>query len=266
MKRHISNFFSPVLLHRIPDTPTSAPQEKIQTAPFHETPIKREHLNKRGFTIVELMFATMAFSVILLVLTAAVVQIGKMFYKGVISSRTQDSARTVIDDVSRPIQFSAELVKRIPPSSPTASKPAIGVVCVGTQRYTYALNAQLDTSVPVGVYKGGNGAGSDHRFRYALWVDDFAGAACTPADLTATLTDGKELLGDNARLTKFDVTPGGSLNLWRVDVGVLYGDDDLIQFSDGSNNTPVRCTGNVAGSQWCALAELTTQVNQRLIK
>src|SRR5687768_12937296 len=58
-----------------------------------------------GFTIIELMIATVVFSTILLIITGGIVQIGKAYYKGVISARTQNTTRQLTDEVTRNLQF-----------------------------------------------------------------------------------------------------------------------------------------------------------------
>lgn len=59
--------------------------------------------NTAGFTIVELMIATVVFSVILILITTGIIQIGKAYYKGIIGSRTQETARKITDEVGRSI-------------------------------------------------------------------------------------------------------------------------------------------------------------------
>jgi type II secretory pathway pseudopilin PulG len=220
--------------------------------------MSRQKSNQAGFTIIELMVATLTFSVILLILTVSVIQVGRMYYKGVISSHTQGSARTVIDTISRSIQFSQNNVNA---PSPPAGSPTIGVACIGSQRYTYALNAQVDDSP-------GSYSPSNHKFQHALWQDTFTGPCVAATMNTATPpggTNGKEMLESGARLTKFNVSAvTGYPNLWKVEIGVLYGDDDLVKFSDAGKTTPVGCKSGVSGSQWCALSELATQVNKRV--
>src|SRR3990172_9120101 len=61
-----------------------------------------------GFTIVELMIATTIFSVILLIVTFGMLQIGRTYYKGITLTKTQNAARSIIDTISQDIQFSGE--------------------------------------------------------------------------------------------------------------------------------------------------------------
>src|SRR5690606_22524615 len=86
---------------------------------------------QKGFTIVELMIATSVFSVVLLLCTYGLLAIGRSYYKGVTISRTQETARLIVDDVAEAIQFNGGAV---------VLNPAGRMYCIGSRRYSYALN------------------------------------------------------------------------------------------------------------------------------
>ncbi len=218
------------------------------------------HKNQqRGFTLIELMIATMAFSVILLGATTAVVQIGRMYYKGVVTSKTQEIARRTIEDISRAIQFNdAKIVRPAPVdisvNGVTSGQVTIQALCVGTTRYTYSINAQVDHQNDV----------NKHRLRHALWQD----TVTNPNACGVNLPDlgepepspgGHELLGRFMRLGTLDVDPVA--NPTPITVSIIYGDDDLL-LPDANN--PTNCRGAVQGAQWCAVSTLTTQARQRI--
>ncbi len=242
--------------------------------------------NQKGFTLVELMIATTVFSVILLGATTAVIQIGRMYYKGVIASRSQETARRVIDEISRAIQFnSGEITNPLDGTGQTlvvqqgaGTKIGVSSVCVGTTRFTYALNAQVvDDSSIDGYYDKNN----THTIRHALWRDTVTDSkicavdpgaqnptAAQTAHFMPDLTQvqpssgmgGSELLSQYMRLTQFSVpTSGGDLQ--SVAIGVLYGDDDLLE---PDANNPAGCKSLALGAQWCALSTLKTSVFQRV--
>jgi prepilin-type N-terminal cleavage/methylation domain-containing protein len=233
----------------------------------------RLHTNQ-GFTLIELMVATMVFSVILLGATTAVIQISRMYYKGVISTRTQETSRRVIDDISRAAQFSDEDIT-IPGITVNygsgATHATVRAFCIGNTRYSYVLNAQVDSAAANGVYN----SGGNHRIRHALWRDSISNPqVCVsdpgqpgsdPAHYMPDLTqaeptaNGEELLGRYMRLVTLDLRTANSLQY--ISVGVLYGDDDLLT---PDANAPTGCTSLISSAQWCALSELSTQVYQRI--
>lgn len=214
----------------------------------------KQTTNSQGFTIIELMFATIAFSIVLMGATIATTQIGRLYYKAVITSRTQQTARMIIESVSQPVQFGGINIRQSSPSF--VSGIQTGAICAGNKRYTYGINAQVDPSV--------TGYTADHKAKHAMYEDQLAtdSAPCTPLDLTQNLSGGKDLVPPNMRLARFDVTPPApGSNIWGFDMLLIYGIDDLL-VPDGS--APTGCTGAPEGSQWCATAMLSTKVYKRV--
>ncbi len=224
-----------------------------------------------GFTIVELLIAMAVFSVMLLVATTGVIQVGRTYYKGITTTKTQEAARGIVNEISQSIQVGAK--NKIEP--PGALGPhGAKAVCVGNVRYTYLINAQIKQ--PYDVSPAALAAGTPTS-RHALWVDVRRdGAACKALDLNETIpgetdvtTDPssvdrrRELLAANMRLTDFKVSELNS-QLVEVRARVIYGDHDL-----SNNGTPLDYSDDVCaptglGGQFCAVSELSTFVKKRL--
>ena len=192
----------------------------------------KKRLNFRGFTIVEIMIATVVFSVILLLLTAGIISIGNTYYRGITSSRTQAAARAISDNVVQAIQYSADNIVRTPGDP--------GAVCAGGKKYSYKLNTKKDDS------------------NHVLLIEDYiAGGSCT-----ANMTPGPntiEQIGKNMTLTRFDITENTVTGNFNVRVRVVSGDNDLFEGDNTDNN----CKGG-AGSQFCAVSSLDTEVRKVL--
>ncbi|HMS23372.1 MAG TPA: prepilin-type N-terminal cleavage/methylation domain-containing protein [Candidatus Saccharibacteria bacterium] len=207
--------------------------------------------DKNGFTLVELMIAVTVFSVLLILSAASLTQISRLYYKAVIVTKTQNVNRNIMDNIAQAFQFSSGNVATGGPSS-----NGLKSICVGNIRYTYVLNKQINS-----VNKHG------------LWRDKIASSgSCTPLNFyddselenSISSAEGVELLEPGIRLKAISVTPSAVTEIKNVDVAVIYGDDDLIDFSDSANTQPVGCKGGVTGSQWCALSRLYTQVFSRV--
>lgn len=197
-----------------------------------------KRLNKDGFTIIELLIATIAFSVMLLVITSAIIQFGRVYYKGVIQSRTQERARSISEDIAKHIQFN-----RTTPSH-TDLGGSTGYICVGDRRYTYAKEGQLQSP------------------QHVLVVDNVVGGCVGPYPkmTVAGLDPGvTELAGESMQLLDISVreSPSGS-GLWEVSVILAYGE------SDDMEGTPRRCKSIILGGQFCAIAEFKTLVTRRI--
>lgn len=261
---------------------------------------KGEANSQRGFTIVELMISTVIFSLILLGASAAIVQIGKKYSKGITYARTQEVARSTVDEIAQSLQFTSQSI-RVPNypevvagSGPAAeyniynliyasqlgSNPTVTVdtpgssvadtfyFCVGAKRYSYVLNKQVQSS-------------NSH----ALWVDEpIAGCANAttmgPADMTQADpsnpstpfpgNNGRELLDRNMRLTELSVAPKDN-GLWMISLSIATGESDLLLYTadvDGSGvptgSGRISCEGSILGSEFCATSEISVNVSKRI--
>lgn len=226
----------------------------------------KPRLANSGFTIIELMIATTVFSLVLLLCTFGLLQVSRVYYKGITGSKVQETLRTITDEVSRAIQFDGGSV--VPtPSSVTAGSQF--VFCISDQRYSVVTGRQL---------VDGNPDPALSQVRHALVVDTVVGcnAGTTPQDPMAASVNGRELLAPRMRLVKFEVLDKGD-NLYAVNARVAYGDNDLLcspAANDCNSSTPsstailgnndLTCKNIRAGTQFCAVAELNTVVQKRL--
>ncbi|HET6924791.1 MAG TPA: hypothetical protein VFH39_03110 [Candidatus Saccharimonadales bacterium] len=218
-----------------------------------------------GFTIVELMIATLVFSMVLLVVTYGVLHFTHDYYQGVNSSTTQGVARNVADTLSQAIQFGGST----PIGSPSGSTS--GYLCAGNVEFNYRLDKTVGNS------------GSWALLRFPITGTCYTGAVPNaPAGTKPT-----EMLQPRMRLLKFDVSPvsAGSL-LYKVDIGIALGEDDLLcdtkvtpPTSTGGCDTSaaslgalplpgdadsIRCKASSGAAQFCDVALLSTVAQTRL--
>jgi len=200
--------------------------------------------SQSGFTIVELMIATMVFGVVLVLITTATLQITKVYYRGITEAKTQYTARSIIDRISQGIQFSGGLV--------TETQTGTNTFCVANQQYTYVLNKQMVDASP-----------SSAQTYHALVVRDqsncpgAAGATMNIADIGSLQ---RELLEPKMRLAKMQVTHV-TTNAYKVTVKIVYGDDDIL---NNPTNANASCKSINVGAQFCAVSELSTTVTRRI--
>lgn len=202
-----------------------------------------------GFTILELLVATIVFSVVLLLVTSGILQIARVYYKGVTEANTQSTARNIIDTVSQAIQFSGGNV------TDTVAAPTPNTdyaFCVGDTQFSYRLGWQVEDGYNPGVSQSWHG----------LVKNSIAG--CTSSTAPQTLTNqaisGRDLIGKHMRLANLTVNNIGP-NQYKVQVRVVYGDDDLL---NNPTSTNASCKSEHAGTQFCASAELSTIVVKRV--
>lgn len=189
-------------------------------------------LQSRGFTIIELLIATVTFSLILLVITAAIIQFSKVYYKGVVTSKTQEVARSIADEVARSAQFSSKYSSSIGPTNKAR--------CFGDRRFSYVLNEMPSSS------------------QRSVVAD--TSASCT-ADLSALTSARRELLGENMQLLALDVITSGGGKEFTITVTVAYGNDTDM---DSPNSPNASCKQLTLGGQFCAVSTVTSTVTRRL--
>jgi prepilin-type N-terminal cleavage/methylation domain-containing protein len=233
--------------------------------------MKKIRTSQQGFTIVELMIATVVFSLVLVTITYGVLHFTSEYYKGVNSSTTQDTARSVMDTISQSIQFSGETA--VAPSV-DADNNDRGYFCVGSQVFVYTLGVQY--------------MGSVSPTTPGLYV---MSGTC-PSSKPATLANGQELLDSHMRLAELSVLPvTGVAQAYTVSIRLAYssggdpahdGDDLLCSPSTSTGatacSTPFKpgtelssdyihsdliCRSQI-GSQFCAVSGLSSTVVQRV--
>ncbi|HEX7963913.1 MAG TPA: prepilin-type N-terminal cleavage/methylation domain-containing protein [Candidatus Saccharimonadales bacterium] len=199
----------------------------------------------RGFTIVELMMATLVFSLILLLVTIGVLQVNRVYYKGVTEANTQNVARGIMDTIAQAIQFDGGTVTPLP----TNSAPVAGsqyYVCVNNQQFVYRPGYQLVTGSP-----------GTHQTTQSLIQRTISGSCAAPGGPVT----GRELLSPNMRLSNLQISQIGTTNLYKVQVSVTYGDDTVM-------NNPITaaptCLGIRAGNQFCSTTSLSTVIEKRI--
>lgn len=240
--------------------------------------------NQKGFTIIELMIATAVLSTMLVMVTVLMVNIGSLYYKGINQSRVQDDVRSISNDIIANTKLSDKT-----PTGPVSVPGVAGesAYCIGTVRYFYILGVQIGNP-PVG---GGNVA------YQVLWRDNNPVPGSCPTQIDPTnpsspqvslnspslarddaRNQGKEMITSNSRLTEFSmVTTSDSLPT-AVNVGVAYGDNDLLcnpaavpgscDTSDAMTSLAnyigdLRCK-RFNGHQYCSAAHISASAEKRV--
>ncbi|MCA9342583.1 prepilin-type N-terminal cleavage/methylation domain-containing protein [Candidatus Saccharibacteria bacterium] len=204
-----------------------------------------KNLNNKGYTIVELLVATAVFSTVIITVSVMLVQISRMYYKGTVLSKTQNSAREITEDISNSLKFGSSAVRGDMPIPANAT----GSFCIGSIRYKYSIIGVLPVAPTTSALS-----------REKLNNPN--------ADCSVPGSDSKDMLDDNMRINTLYVSRvTGSSGLYRIIVDIVYGEDELLTSlgSDAETGHNLQsCDGQVAGSQWCARSRYETFVSTRL--
>jgi prepilin-type N-terminal cleavage/methylation domain-containing protein len=210
----------------------------------------KKHMNQKGFTIIELLIAMSVFSFVMLIATSGLIRIGQIYYKGIIVSKTQDTSRAIIEEITREVQFSSSGIVShdgFYGASPL-NTVAIKSICIGGMKYTWVVDRATAKMSEVDDL-------SANKLKHLLWVDTYNGGGCTATSFQNTSRD---LLSQNMRLGNFSVSAVGSL--FTIVVNIYYGDPDLVENAVTGTGS---CVGG-SGSQFCANSALTGYTTRRI--
>ena len=204
--------------------------------------IQKRNSNQHGFTIIELIIATTVFSVVLLLCSYSLLQIGKTYYHGITSSRTQNTARAISDELVQNIQFGGSDANILLTGQGLPGTTTPWSVCINNKSYSALLYQKLVTSPQNHVLVAGQPCGPT------------SSALSSPY----TLVSGeRELMSENSVLQNLSIQMISS-NVYSVKVRVASGDKDLFEhdqyFYSGS---PTNCKSG-PGNQYCSVSELET--------
>lgn len=215
-------------------------------------------LNDKGFTIIELMVATVVFSMVLLLCTYGIIHVGNDYYKGITEARTQENARSLVDRISQDIQFSGGSVF----TGLSLSGSPVKGFCIGSHLYSFITDGQLVTN--------GTPNASQNQVYHAMVVEDVpaCSATTTPSNINASAslaTGQEELISANVRIQPYDSIPSHQNIVWsdasqpglyNVGMKLIYGDNDAL------DATRTKCLGG-AEIQFCAVSSLLSSVQPR---
>ena len=205
-----------------------------------------------GFTIIELLIATLVFSIVLVIVMATFIQISRIFYKGVNMSNTQDDTRTALTDIANDIQFATANVQTFTINTSTASS----YFCVGNHRYAVYTGQQVGSSAGLaGIYR----------------EDETPGSCPSLGTAAVDTSKADQLLGSGMQVNYLHMDCNGTICHLNTHV-IFYGGTPGGLFASASNpgsQTPweepdADCTGALTSSQFCATADFKRTVLQRI--
>ena len=227
----------------------------------------KNNMNQKGFTIIELMIATVIFSIVLLVLTENIISISNDYYQGVVQTQTINATKNIVDTIAQQIKLSTSTDSIIfsRPILTWTNNPIInpiykfeGILCVGNNEYVFQNQGYVVNGSPVIGNATKNQASGALELYYnsscpssntASW--DFSNINPHPSGAINYTS----LVPQNMRLQKFDITapvPGFS-TLYKIDVEVAYGNDDSFDVSAN------KCK---PGHYLCAHTEIVSYVSK----
>jgi len=244
-------------------------------------------LNQHGFTIIELLIATIISSIMILSILTVFIQITRYFTKGTTQINTQKATRIAVDNIIQKIQTTTgNIAFQDPDAGPVPIPIKVGnqrLICINRSRYSYdddslpaaqeldaveswkrTLYVEEDMGTDMGVDVA-TCKGSGTRAFYYNEASKIRGTATDPA---------KNLLGDNMSVVRLDFlaadglgnqTPSSKNNsrLYEVGLTVLNAPPDaktanIIDTTSGP--TPICRGSSVRGTEYCGLSTIDTTI------
>lgn len=195
-----------------------------------------KRIDNSGFTIVELLIATVVFSVVLTIFVTTIVYVSDTLVKGSIQSQTQEIARSLEQNISQSIQASSGNITNNVDGS-------YYYYCIGNNRYEYTLNTeQTSTTNPI------------------LSVTSYSN--CTQK---TGLQSTQSLLGDNMRLGHFSITPlTSNPDLYDIEITIGYGDNSQLTTNDTADPYNYSCPSSILDGYFCDVTKISSIVQQRV--
>lgn len=205
-------------------------------------------LSTKGFTIIEVLIASLVFTTLLLLCMEGITRIAKVYIKSSSTTRASEFANAFIGDIAQQVKYGATI-------QPTAGTNPI-YFCVADSAYKITINKK-ETEAPTGINP----------------IIKISYPGCANGYATADYSSGQNLAPVDVRILKFSVTSSGGTNpIWTINMRVAIGDKDLLvdnnlppkDLNDASANlSTAKCKGR-AGGEFCAVIETTTSASRRM--
>jgi|GEM_PF-4491262 len=210
----------------------------------------------KGFTLLELMIATTVFSVVLLLAMTGFFQIGRIFYKGVSITQTQDITNQVGLDIGASIEGAPKI-------SALTSYKGMQYICIGKYRYTVDVTRRVDLGNTSAISSGQVGMLKD-----TMSSDNSCAPPCLPNPsvcASGELAWNKpiELLGDKMRVESFNVQPLASVSgdYYTINLVTSYGADDMVIYTNAADHSTAQCKTE-KGREFCSVGRYNASINR----
>ena len=201
--------------------------------------------HSKGFTLVEMMLAMAFVSVLLVAIALTVIQIGKMYNKGVTLKEVNQAGSTISQDMRRVVAAATPLsVEGADATDFKLMKYSDGQVaggrfCTGSYSYIWNLGAYLNVSNPVNVYETGT------KPIHLAKVVDKVKAYCNDTTKNVDVEDTTEMLPDGNRelavhkLVVTQIAHDSTLKqaLYRISLELGTNDRSLLEQGQSSINS-----------------------------
>lgn len=205
-------------------------------------------LGKKGFTIIEVLIASMVFTTVLLLCMEGITRIAKVYIKNASISKTNEFAKAFTEEITQQIKYGS--------SVPVYFKNSNNrLICVGGMAYVVKINRKIDDNQDV---KKRRDDGCNN-FKDNGFFDDPEAVSIAPPRSRILIFDFEEYVNNEIPVK------------YKLDIRIALGDGDLMVDNSGKNANEddvildqLKCKSGIAGSEFCSVITLTTVATRRI--
>jgi len=229
---------------------------------------RKQGSNMQGFTLVELMLATVFIALLLVAIATVVIQISGIYNKGITMKSVNQAGRAVVDDMKRTVGGSG--IFGVDEALVSQDNKG-GRLCTGAYSYIWNIGTAITDKEPqINNYAGL--ADKDTPIRLVR-VRDNGGTYCKQVDkalLDINKADAVELLSTDLAVQYFDIAAltdaSTGSRLYRVTMKISNADNDAINTAINTIDTACKPPADNSGYyNYCAVNqfEFTVQAGNK---
>lgn len=224
--------------------------------------------SKKGFTLIEFLLSSAIFSFFLVIVMIGFMQINRSYNRGLTVKSVQQSARIIVEDISRTIANNPGQVTFLEPDATNPSSPDSFRMCIDTVKYSwngvdsnmdYTDEAYTDDTAQFILVKSNVGDSCEE-------APSIAGAKSLVSGSMNNITDSTDGEGDGDLVIQYlSIEPVPDLEgVYIIDL-VLSTDDEALtnRGIDANCSFTEGDAGGEAAKQYCSVITMTTSVSSR---
>lgn len=198
-------------------------------------------INKKGFTIIEIMIAISVFSMAIMLVMAVVIGMGKQYQKASYTTQLNSASRSIHDEIAKDINYGSI----VPSVQPPSSTDNLRWMCL-SNNVMYAWYNSVDGNIQYGLFKGQS--------------PNCTVSSLAPAEAEAVInSSGTNLLPANSFVKSIEINSAGG-NTYTVKTDFRSGTQDMFAGNSISNE----CLPTLRGGDFCSVVQYNNSVRQRL--
>lgn len=214
--------------------------------------MSKKQQKQAGFTLIEIMLAMAFIAFLLLFVVNVVMQVTRIYTKGLAVRQINQSGRQITENLSRSLRYA------------TTPKTANGRLCVDGVSYVW----NISDGTEVNKFASPHDTGINKKLLRLVSIQDSVGKYCDDPTLGLPYAESKDLIGPELTVMRFQVGQVGVSRMWDIDLIIGTAGSNIPSIIPAVPATPtqpaiperVECD---PGNNFCAFGDFSTSVYSR---